>query len=72
MKDEKIPFAISPEQFARDVLREIERGTAGKVWMAGGAWMARIAYWILPEWAIVSCFMHTSVRLRFEDADGSL
>lgn len=54
-ESEEIPFAISPEQFAQGVLREVERGTAGKVWMAGGALMARIALWILPEWAIVSC-----------------
>jgi NAD(P)-dependent dehydrogenase (short-subunit alcohol dehydrogenase family) len=51
---EHIPFAISPETFAHDVVRKVEKGTTGKYWIGGGVGLARAALWCFPQWAIVS------------------
>lgn len=65
---EKIPFAVTPEAFAIDVFRKVEGGAVGKIWIGGGAALARVAYWLLPEWAIVSdltlhCHKLSQVRI---------
>lgn len=47
-KSEDIPFAQSPEEFAQSVLRPVERGASGKMWVGGAAWMARAMMSFLP------------------------
>ena len=52
--DPKSHYFIPAEAFAHDVYHRVQCGTTGKLWIGGGAAMARIVYWLLPEWAIVS------------------
>ncbi|KAF2028047.1 NAD(P)-binding protein [Setomelanomma holmii] len=56
---EHIPFGMKPEVFASDILRRVERGNTGKAWVGGGSVIARIAFWVFPQWALVgpSVFM---------------
>ncbi|KAJ5820474.1 hypothetical protein N7474_006065 [Penicillium riverlandense] len=63
---EHIPFAISPEAFAHDVVRQVEKGTTGKYWIGGGVSLARAALWIFPQWAIVSILWTCYVLGRLE------
>lgn len=53
-KPEQISFGVSPEAFAHDVLCQVEKGTTGKFWIGDGAGIARLALWLLPQWAIVT------------------
>lgn len=43
-----VPFAVSPEAFAQAVLRPVERGVSGKVWVGGASWMAWVMVKLLP------------------------
>ena len=46
--------AITPEKFGAKVVREVEKGRTGKYWIGEGATSARLAVWLLPDWAMVS------------------
>lgn len=61
---EKIPLAVKADAFAQEVLRLVEKGGTGKAWVGGGAWMAKLSYWLSPEWAIVSPLAGTSIASR--------
>ena len=54
---DEIPLAVKPDVFAQEVLRHVKKGSNGKVWVGGGAAMARWSYWLFPEWAIVSSLL---------------
>lgn len=47
-KSEDIPFAQAPDAFAQSVLRPVERGASGKMWVGGAAWMARVMMSFIP------------------------
>jgi 1-acylglycerone phosphate reductase len=51
---DEIPLAVKPDVFAQQVFAHVRKGSTGKVWVGGGAGMARWSYWLFPEWAIVS------------------
>lgn len=55
---EKIPFGVSPESFAKDVVRQVNRGTTGKYWIGGGANLVRVMLWLLPQCILVSSIFH--------------
>lgn len=63
---EQISFSVSPEAFAHDVLCQVEKGTTGQFWIGGGASIARLALWLLPQWAIVT-LPSTPYTLGFSD-----
>lgn len=65
---DEIPLAVTPEAFAKEVLHEVEKESAGKVYVGGGATMARWCYWFLPEWAIVS----NSLALQVNWTEGTV
>ncbi|EXJ96424.1 hypothetical protein A1O1_01550 [Capronia coronata CBS 617.96] len=48
---------ITAKEYGDKVVREVEKGTTGKLWVGGGAAAARIAAWLLPDWMMVS-FIH--------------
>ncbi|CAG9975650.1 unnamed protein product [Clonostachys byssicola] len=48
-KPDNIRFAVSPETFANDVLRHVEKGTTGKLWIGGGAGLLRTLLWFSPQ-----------------------
>lgn len=52
---EHVPMGMEPNKFALDVLRHVEKGSAGKVWIGGGAAIMRPAAWLSPQCLIVSC-----------------
>lgn len=52
-KPDNIRFAVSPEVFANDVLRHVEKGTTGKLWIGGGAGLLRSLLWFSPQSLIV-------------------
>ncbi len=45
---------ITPKQLGAKVVRQVEKGATGKLWVGGGAAGARWAAWLLPDWAMVS------------------
>jgi 1-acylglycerone phosphate reductase len=45
---------MKPDVFAQDIVRHVERGATGKLWVGGGAGMMRTALWLLPEPVLVS------------------
>ena len=45
---------ITPRQMGDRVVREVENGTTGKIWVGGGAASARYAAWLMPNWMMVS------------------
>ncbi|KAJ5669063.1 hypothetical protein N7462_010133 [Penicillium macrosclerotiorum] len=51
MQPEKVPFGVSPEKFANDVVYYVEKKRAGKVWLGGAANLARFSTW-LPQWMV--------------------
>ena len=51
---EQVPFGVSPKDFAREVLYQVEKGTTGKYWIGGATGFARLSIWLLPEWLLVS------------------
>ena len=51
---EEVPYGIAPAVFAAQVLRKVEQGATGKVWLGGAAFSARIALWLLPSVILVS------------------
>jgi 1-acylglycerone phosphate reductase len=53
-KPEQVPFGVSPEKFAREVLYQVEKNRTGKYWIGGMVGFARLALWLLPEWLLVS------------------
>jgi hypothetical protein len=53
-QEEDVPFGVPPEKFAQDVLKQVERGSTGKFWVGGAAWMSRVMLWFMNEWAVVS------------------
>ena len=44
---------LTPREYAVKAIREIEKGTTGKHWVGGGATVARLASWLLPQSIIV-------------------
>ncbi|KAJ4300828.1 hypothetical protein N0V90_002916 [Kalmusia sp. IMI 367209] len=46
---QRVPFGVSPEVFARDVLRQVTKGTSGKYWIGGAICIARVALWLFPQ-----------------------
>ncbi|TVY24502.1 Short-chain dehydrogenase cctT [Lachnellula hyalina] len=42
--------AISSREYAISVVREVEKGTVGTVWAGTDASMARLAWWLSPQW----------------------
>lgn len=61
---DEIPLAVKPDVFAKEVLRHVDGRGSGKVWVGGGASMARWSYWLFPEWAIVSAHQHGTLLYR--------
>lgn len=53
---EKSKYSMDPAVYARDVFRAIESGASGKVWVGGGAGMARALLWLLPQSMAVSLY----------------
>jgi 1-acylglycerone phosphate reductase len=53
-QEDHVPFGVAPEKYALDVLRYVERGGTGKIWIGGGSLLGRVANWIFPVWAVVS------------------
>jgi len=51
---EEVPFGVSPESLAQDVLRRVENGTTGTVWIGGASCIARVGYMLFPQSALVS------------------
>ncbi|OJJ46544.1 hypothetical protein ASPZODRAFT_66106 [Penicilliopsis zonata CBS 506.65] len=51
---DRVPFAITPAKYAKDVVCQVENGTTGKYWIGGAASMARFSLWALPQWILVS------------------
>ena len=45
---------ITAKHYGYQVVREVEKGTTGKVWVGGGAVSARYGAWLLPNWMMVS------------------
>lgn len=45
---------ITTRQYATKVIREIERGTAGTVWVGGNASLAGWGWWLSPQFVRVS------------------
>ncbi|EXJ89128.1 hypothetical protein A1O3_02192 [Capronia epimyces CBS 606.96] len=41
---------ITPKEYGDRVVREVEKGTTGKVWIGGGAASARLGSWLFPDW----------------------
>lgn len=50
-------MAVTPEAFAREVLRPVEKGASGKLCVGGAAWMARGFMLFIPECMFVSRFV---------------
>ncbi|VUC33962.1 unnamed protein product [Clonostachys rosea] len=50
---DNIRFAVSPEAYANDVLRHVEKGTTGKLWIGGGTSFLRPLLWLSPQSLIV-------------------
>lgn len=59
---EHVPMGMKPETFALDVLRHVEKGSTGKLWVGGGASFMRPAAWLFPQCVIVSHDTPTRVR----------
>ena len=53
-EEEGVPFGVKPEVFAQDVLRYVENGTKGKIWIGGASTLARLAVWLFPQAILVS------------------
>lgn len=64
-KPDKIPYSISPEAFASDVVRQVRNHTTGQYWIGGGASMARLMLWLLPQWIVVSTCAELYSILRY-------
>lgn len=62
---EQVPFGVSPEKFAREVLYQVEKKRTGKYWIGGMVGFARLALWLLPEWLLVSIRSSTFIG-KFE------
>jgi 1-acylglycerone phosphate reductase len=45
----QVPLGMDPDKFAQSVVRHVERGTTGKVWIGGGASVLRLLLWLLPQ-----------------------
>lgn len=60
---EQVPAKIAAtkstpaEELARQVIRAVEGGTSGKLWLAEVSTVMRILTWLLPAWAWVSVFL---------------
>lgn len=52
-KSKEIPYAMAPEVYAEEVLRNVERGATGMVWVGGAAGWVRLAFWFAPQWLLV-------------------
>lgn len=69
---EHVPMGMKPEAFALDVLRHVEKGSTGKIWIGGGAAIMRPAAWLSPQCLLVShdthdcapCVFHLLIGLR--------
>ncbi|KAH7009222.1 uncharacterized protein B0I36DRAFT_257953 [Microdochium trichocladiopsis] len=48
------PYGMEPKAFATQLLRHVERGASGKIWLGGGVAMARMLLWLSPSSAVVS------------------
>lgn len=46
--------AVSPRQYALQVIQRIEEGTVGIVWAGTDPVMSRFAWWLFPQWVFVS------------------
>lgn len=55
-QSEDVPFAESTETYAQSVVRSVENGASGKIWVGGAAWMSRVLMsWVpLPDGFFVS------------------
>lgn len=61
-------FKTNTDVFAEKVVREIERGTKGKVWLGGYSTLARVFGWLLPVWVCVSLSTsHSPFKLGADD-----
>ncbi|KAJ5134308.1 hypothetical protein N7526_005673 [Penicillium atrosanguineum] len=49
---QQVPFGVSPNKFAREVLYQVEKGTTGKYWIGGATGFARLSLWLLPDWLL--------------------
>lgn len=54
MKPEPSGMQISTEAYAERVVRNIENGNSGKIYVGGLATIARLGSWMLPGWLRVS------------------
>lgn len=62
---------ITPKQYGLKVVREIEKGTTGKVWVGGSAASARYGVWLLPD-SLMVCRSHCSVSLADSESQDKL
>ncbi|KAL6248137.1 hypothetical protein RBB50_004392 [Rhinocladiella similis] len=46
--------AVNSKDYAHKVVREVEKGTSGKLWVGSGAGGAQYAVRLLPQWILVS------------------
>ena len=54
-KTDEVLFGVSPETFAQDVVRHVERGATGKIWVGGGVGTGRaMLLSLMPQCAVVS------------------
>ena len=63
-QEEKVPFGVTPESFARDVLKRVESGRSGKYWVGGAAWLSRVTNWFAGEWVSVSVSVKRSCEWK--------
>jgi 1-acylglycerone phosphate reductase len=51
---EDIPLAMKTDKYALEVVNCVEKGMSGKHWIGGGSVVARLAMWMMPQFALVS------------------
>ncbi|EXJ91934.1 hypothetical protein A1O3_00484 [Capronia epimyces CBS 606.96] len=67
-KDRFQASALSPGEYAARVVREVEKGTPGTVWVGKDAFMARLGWWLSPQfvrdWMVESFIPISSVMAK--------
>lgn len=51
--------AMDAHRYARDVVRHVERGAVGEVWVGQNAGVTRLAYLLLP-WSVIVSYVFSS------------
>jgi 1-acylglycerone phosphate reductase len=54
-KPENTKYFMPAEEFALQLMKKVEGGASGKIWLGGGVTMTRWLLWLLPIAWLVSC-----------------